>query len=82
MMPVGARRVLVEVGELRSSSVSPVSANASGEAPLCDGRSVISAFSGKVDYILAGGKTESLASTVVDARRQPLRILREGAIKV
>lgn len=58
------------------------SANASGEAPLCDGRSVIAAFSGKVDCILAGGKTASLASTVVDARGRRIRILREGAIQV
>lgn len=70
--------------DLISQAASPItatSANISGEKEIEDPEMVKDVFSGKVDLIVDGGKTEGiLPSTVVDlSTRKPL-ILREGAV--
>jgi L-threonylcarbamoyladenylate synthase len=57
------------------------SANLSGSAPLTDGGEVLRAFGDLADVVILGGRTPGVASTVVDARRFPLQVLREGALK-
>jgi L-threonylcarbamoyladenylate synthase len=57
------------------------SANRSGFPSLTNGIEVADQFSGAVDWIVDGGATGGLASTIADARQSPARVLREGAIK-
>jgi L-threonylcarbamoyladenylate synthase len=57
------------------------SANLSGSPALNDAAAVASQFSALVDYIIDGGITPGLESTVVDASALPIRILRQGAVK-
>lgn len=54
------------------------SANMHGSADITDEREIVSAFSGKVDYILTGAEFKGTASTVLQT--EPFKILREAAI--
>ncbi len=57
------------------------SANISGEPPCVDGKDVVKAFEGKVDYIISAGPTQyKSSSTIVKAVDSNPQILREGAI--
>jgi L-threonylcarbamoyladenylate synthase len=61
--------------------ITGTSANISGEKEIEDPEEVISSFSGKVDLIVDGGRTEGgLPSTVVDLSSPKPVILREGAV--
>lgn len=68
---------------LRVSDVPWVqtSANRSGSPSLTDGADVARDFEGLVDYVIDGGKTPGIESTLVDATGLPVRVLREGAVK-
>ena len=60
--------------------ITGTSANISGEKEIETPGEVIASFSGKVDLIVDGGRTEGgLSSTVVDLTSDPV-ILREGAV--
>jgi len=56
------------------------SANLSGQPACKRAEDAVSVFSGKVEYILYGGKPSGKESTVVDVTGRKLKILREGAI--
>lgn len=61
--------------------ITATSANISGEKEIEDPLRVWDVFSGKVDLIVDGGKTEGIQpSTVVDLSSSRLEILREGAV--
>lgn len=61
--------------------ITATSANISGEKEVDDPRKIQDIFSGKVDLIVDGGKTEGiLPSTVVDLSSSRPKILREGAV--
>lgn len=61
--------------------VTATSANISGTKELSQAEEVISAFKGKVDLIVDGGKTPGkLPSTVIELTSSRLTILREGMI--
>jgi len=55
------------------------SANRSGQPPTVSGKTACDQFSGKVKWIMDGGKTKmTTASTVVDISSVPYRIVRKG----
>jgi len=56
------------------------SANASGQPPLPDGAAVARAFGGALALVIDAGPALGRESTVADARSEPVRVLREGAI--
>lgn len=57
------------------------SANPSGEAPLQNAQAISSRFQSKVALLLDGGKIENTRpSTVVDARGEKPKLLREGMV--
>ncbi len=59
------------------------SANRSGEAPLSDAASIADVFSGRVAWVLDGGRLEpSPPSTVADFSSWPPRILRQGKVRL
>ena len=61
--------------------ITATSANVSGTKELSRSEEVISAFTGKVDLIVDGGKTPGmLPSTVIDLSGPRLKILREGVL--
>jgi L-threonylcarbamoyladenylate synthase len=61
--------------------ITATSANISGEKEIEDPLKVREIFSGKVDLIVDGGKTEGIQpSTVVDLSSSKPEILREGAV--
>jgi L-threonylcarbamoyladenylate synthase len=61
--------------------ITATSANVSGTKELSQSEEVISAFAGKVDLIVDGGKTPGmLPSTVIGLSSARLKILREGVL--
>lgn len=61
--------------------ITATSANISGRNELSDPGDVIRFFSGKIDLVVDGGRTEgAAASTVIDLTAAEPTILREGAI--
>jgi L-threonylcarbamoyladenylate synthase len=69
------RRLLKVTGPLTGTSANP-----SGMPPLSDPNEVALAFGAVVDLLIDGGATEGLKpSTLLDARFDPPRLLREGA---
>jgi L-threonylcarbamoyladenylate synthase len=71
----GLRRILLWTGPLTGTS-----ANRSGAPPMADPDDVARAFDGWIDAILDGGPTPGgSASTLVDGRFEPARLLRAGA---
>ena len=71
--------------ELIRSAPFPVvcpSANRSGAPEPLSAQDVLNNLGGTVDLVLDGGQVQlGVPSTVVDARKEPFRILREGYIK-
>jgi L-threonylcarbamoyladenylate synthase len=60
--------------------VTGTSANRSGAPPLADADDVLEAFGSDVDFLVDGGPAPGgEPSTIVDATREPPRILRAGA---
>jgi len=79
-MPNGA--IAFKLAQEADFPIVAPSANMSGEEPALDANSVLREFKGKIDLVLDGGKAEiGKASTVVDAREIPFKILRDGSIK-
>jgi L-threonylcarbamoyladenylate synthase len=61
--------------------LAATSANKSGHPELLDAEAIAATLGGQLDLILDGGPLHGgVPSTVVDARAEPLRVLREGAI--
>lgn len=56
------------------------SANRSGSAALSDPAEVIAQFADAVDIIVDSGRAPGIESTLVDAVKTPVRVLREGAL--
>ncbi len=70
--------------ELLAASDVPwvqTSANRSGAPSLNDADAVLREFDGLVDYVIDGGATPAVESTLVDATQLPVRVVREGAVK-
>jgi L-threonylcarbamoyladenylate synthase len=69
------RRLLRETGPLTGTSANP-----SGMPPLSDPNEVALAFGEKIDLLVDGGASPGIRpSTLIDARFDPPRLLREGA---
>lgn len=71
---------LLKVIEASGLPWATTSANISDEPSLTDGAEVARRFGESVDFIIDGGKTAGVESTLVDAASEPVRILREGAL--
>ena len=77
-MPAQAlcRTLAMRVGPFVATSANP-----SGEPPLQNAQAISSRFQSKVTLLLDGGKTENTRpSTVVDARGEKPKLLREGMV--
>jgi L-threonylcarbamoyladenylate synthase len=60
--------------------VTGTSLNRSGESPCADAESAARLFAGELDVLVDGGRTPGgLASTLIDATREPPAVLRQGA---
>lgn len=71
----GLRRLLRATGPLTGTSANP-----SGMPPLSDPNEVALAFGESIDLLVDGGPTRGVrSSTLIDARFEPPRLLREGA---
>jgi L-threonylcarbamoyladenylate synthase len=78
-MPAAARlrELLSAVGPLTGTS-----ANRSGDPPLADPDAVARAFGSDLDLVVDDGATPGgEPSTLIDATREPLRVLRRGAFR-
>jgi L-threonylcarbamoyladenylate synthase len=75
-----ATRLARETG----GAITATSANRSGDtAPALDPRAIAAEFADEIDLLLdAGPLPPSLASTLVDARYDPPRTLRDGPVKI
>ena len=58
------------------------SVNRSGQAPLSEISEIVATFGAKVDLIVDAGRLSGLSSTVVDATGSPLRVLRQGGLRL
>ncbi len=71
----GLRRLLRATGPLTGTSANP-----SGMPPLADPNEVALAFEDRIDWLIDGGPAPgNRPSTLIDARFDPPRVLREGA---
>lgn len=74
-------QALCRILAMRIGPFVATSANPSGEPPLQNARAISSRFQNKVALILDGGKVENTRpSTVVDARGENPKLLREGMV--
>ncbi len=74
-------QIALKLIELTETPVAAPSANLSGKPSPTRAEHVIEDFYGKIDCIIDGGETKiGLESTVVDARKEPVEILRPGAV--
>lgn len=62
--------------------LTATSANRTGQPPARNGVQVQAAFGGELAAVVAGEALGQLASTVVDASCEPLRVIRQGAIEI
>ncbi len=61
--------------------ITATSANLSGMPPSVNAREVVRYFDDRIDLLVDGGETAGgLPSTIVDATKAPIKIMREGAI--
>ena len=73
--------IALELIELSQTPIAAPSANVSGRPSPTRAEHVVEDFSDKIECIIDGGETKiGLESTVVDARREPVEILRPGAV--
>jgi L-threonylcarbamoyladenylate synthase len=73
-----ARRIV----EALDAPLTATSANLAGEEDIIDGRQLAQLFGNRVDLIIDGGKVAGIGSTVVDLTVSPVRIVRQGMIKL
>ena len=74
-------QALCRILAMRVGPFVATSANPSGEPPLQSAQAISSRFQKEVKLVLDGGKTENnRPSTVVDARGEQPRLLREGMV--
>ena len=75
-------KVIQELIKASGVPIVATSANKSGEEAPKDAQEVEKSLK-EIDLILDGGKTKlGIPSTVVDATKEPLEVLREGSIKI
>ncbi|MFT7474880.1 MAG: L-threonylcarbamoyladenylate synthase [Verrucomicrobiales bacterium] len=60
--------------------IAATSANRHGEPTITDPRNLAAAYGTSVEVIIDGGVLEGLASTVVDATKKTLVVLRQGVV--
>ncbi len=61
--------------------ITATSANISGMPPSVNAREVVRYFDDRIDLLVDGGETRGgLPSTIIDATKAPMKIMREGAI--
>jgi tRNA threonylcarbamoyl adenosine modification protein (Sua5/YciO/YrdC/YwlC family) len=72
----------LEVVRAFGRPLTATSANKTGQPPARNGAQVQAAFGGELAAIVAGEAPGQLASTVVDASCEPLRVIRQGAIEI
>lgn len=74
-------QALCRILAIRVGPFVATSANPSGELPLHNARAISSRFHNKVALLLDGGKIENTRpSTIVDARGEKPKLLREGVV--
>jgi|Deesub1362B_J571_1020462.scaffolds.fasta_scaffold00131_50 L-threonylcarbamoyladenylate synthase len=74
-------QVALKLIELSGTPIAAPSANISGKPSPTKAEHVIEDFSDKIECVIDGGETKiGLESTVVDARKEPVEILRPGAV--
>ena len=74
-------RIAFELAKEADFPIAAPSANTSGQDPALDATKVLEEFKGKIGLVIDSGKVEiGMASTVVDARNMPFKILRKGSI--
>lgn len=75
--------VALKLIQLSETPIAAPSANISGKPSPTRAEHVIEDFSNRIDCVIDGGETKiGLESTVVDARKEPVEILRPGAVTV
>lgn len=73
-----ALRILRKFGLMATTSI-----NKSGEKPLNTLNEIVNQFKDQIDYIVIDESiTSQVSSTVVDAREDKIKVLREGEIKI
>ena len=70
---------LLEILKAARFPLAATSTNRSGLPAIVKAEEAV-AFSAEVDHVLDGGDLSGKESTVVDVRREPPEILREGAL--
>jgi L-threonylcarbamoyladenylate synthase len=76
-------RIALKLIELSETPVAAPSANISGRPSPTRAEHVVEDFSDKIECVIDGGETKiGLESTVVDARKEPVEILRPGAVTI
>jgi L-threonylcarbamoyladenylate synthase len=68
--------------EAIDAPLTSTSANLAGEVDIVDGRELAQLFGDKVDLIIDAGRVPGIGSTVIDLTVSPVRIVREGMIRV
>lgn len=56
------------------------SANLSGEAPATDSDEVLRQLDGRIDAVILGKSGAQLASTIIDTRKEDIKIIRQGKL--
>lgn len=56
------------------------SANLSGEAPATDSDEVLRQLDGRIDAVILGKSGAQLASTIIDTRKEVIKIIRQGKL--
>ena len=79
---ITAHPVAQAIVEAMDAPLTATSANLAGEEDIIDGRQLAQLFGNQVDLIIDGGKVAGIGSTVVDLTVSPVRIVREGMIKL
>lgn len=73
-----AQAILKKFGPLATTSV-----NLSGMPPLNDAETIYKYFGGQIDYIVTTKeKSSNFSSTIIDATKKELKIIRMGEIKI
>ncbi len=74
-------KIALELINTASFPIVAPSANMSGKKAPTSAKEVMDSFSGSIDMILDGGKTDiGIESTVIDVTKEPFKILRQGAL--
>ncbi|HAM62557.1 MAG TPA: threonylcarbamoyl-AMP synthase, partial [Erysipelotrichaceae bacterium] len=58
------------------------SANLSGEPPASDSDEVLRQLDGRIDAVVLGRSGAQTASTIIDAREQQIKVIRQGELRL